>query len=84
MRAVLFAALGALVGCGADTYDTYTCHGCGVVLDHDSVYAGDADGDGYAGDEDCDDANAEVNPSAAEACDGIDNDCDAEIDEAGC
>jgi len=30
--------------------------------------------------EDCDDANAALNPNAAEECDGIDNDCDGDID----
>lgn len=30
---------------------------------------------------DCDDARANVNPDAQEQCDGIDNDCDASIDE---
>ena len=32
---------------------------------------------------DCDDTNAAVRPNATEICDGIDNDCDATIDE-GC
>ena len=37
----------------------------------------DADGDGVACDTDCDDADATVYPGAAEACDGVDRDCDA-------
>jgi len=30
---------------------------------------------------DCDEGDAEVNPAADEACDGVDNDCDEDIDE---
>ena len=41
----------------------------------------DADGDGYGTDVDCDDGDAAVNPGAEEVCDGVDNDCDSEIDE---
>jgi len=41
----------------------------------------DADGDGYGGDSDCDDASAAVHPGADERCDGLDNDCDGVIDE---
>ena len=46
----------------------------------DSV-CGDADGDGYDCTEDCDDSDAGVNPGQSEDCDGVDNDCDGEIDE---
>ncbi|MCB9693638.1 MAG: hypothetical protein H6736_17635 [Alphaproteobacteria bacterium] len=41
----------------------------------------DADGDGHFAGEDCDDANAAINPGAVERCNGIDDDCDGDIDE---
>ena len=41
----------------------------------------DSDGDGVSEEEDCDDNNASVFPSASEICDGIDNDCDGLFDE---
>ena len=50
----------------------------------------DEDGDGFGrptstfcagGGEDCDDADADVHPGLAEACDGKDNDCDRLVDE---
>ena len=40
----------------------------------------DADADGYAATEDCDDAASDVNPGATERCDGVDNDCDGQVD----
>ena len=40
----------------------------------------DADGDGFAAAEDCDDSNAAVHPGAPEICDGLDNDCNGETD----
>ena len=42
----------------------------------------DNDGDGYSEDGgDCDDSDSEINPSAGEVCDNIDNNCNSEIDE---
>ena len=41
----------------------------------------DADGDGVAAEDDCDDENSSIRPGAVERCDGIDNNCNGEIDE---
>ncbi|MBN2798427.1 MAG: hypothetical protein JXX28_04705 [Deltaproteobacteria bacterium] len=53
----------------------YNCDG--------SVGYVDGDGDGFPACQDCDDALAAVSPAALEACDGVDNDCDGAVDEAG-
>ena len=39
------------------------------------------DRDGFDNTVDCDDYDANVNPGSTEFCDGIDNNCDGEIDE---
>ena len=41
----------------------------------------DADGDSYPADVDCNDADAAINPGAAEVCDEQDNNCNGTIDE---
>ena len=51
----------------------YNCDG--------SVGYEDTDGDGFAACEECDDADAAVNPDATEVCDDVDNNCDTEVDE---
>lgn len=45
----------------------------------DGVADRDRDGDPYI--TDCDDANAAIYTGAPETCDGVDNDCDASVDE---
>ena len=45
------------------------------------VVIADADGDGFSVPEDCDDLDAERSPASPERCDGLDNDCDGEVDE---
>jgi hypothetical protein len=45
--------------------------------------ATDVDGDGYSvAQDDCDDNNPNINPGEAEVCDGVDNNCDGNIDES--
>lgn len=35
----------------------------------------------FRGQYDCDDGNASIKPGATEVCDGVDNDCDGDVDE---
>lgn len=41
----------------------------------------DVDGDGFVAEQDCDDTRLDIHPDAAEICDELDNNCNAEIDE---
>ena len=41
----------------------------------------DADGDGWVASEDCDDDDDSIHPEAEERCNGLDEDCDDQIDE---
>jgi hypothetical protein len=52
-----------------------------VLLPRDVLRVLDADGDGVSAAFDCDDGNAQVFPGQTEACNGIDDDCDGQIDE---
>ena len=75
MRALALVALSCL---------TLACRTGGKAAGGEGLTEGDAavdaDGDGFTADEDCDDARADVFPEADERCDGVDNDCDGEID----
>ena len=56
----------------ADPND-YNCDG--------SVAYEDADADGWAACEECNDADAAVNPDATEVCNAVDDDCDGDVDD---
>lgn len=88
---------GIVLGCGEDTAvpdsDTHTGDSdtdtdtSGETGDSDT-HTGDtdtgpvdADADGYDSDVDCNDSDAAVHPDAAESCNGIDDNCEAGIDE---
>jgi hypothetical protein len=57
--------------------------GCPAVGPDAVALLSDQDGDGFeargVGGSDCDDLDPAVNPAAAEVCDGLDNDCDGQL-----
>jgi hypothetical protein len=70
MRTALLSSLALLTGCfGPKPFDT----GDAAPVD--------ADGDGWPAGEDCDDDDATVHPGAVEVCNGVDEDCNDEIDD---
>lgn len=66
-------------------FETASCQAC-VQANCQQAYLNctglvDADGDGSYSNVDCDDGDNNVFPGATEVCDGLDNDCDGQVDE---
>ena len=72
-RLLLPACLAVLAACGDKDDPEDTGEPEAEVIDDDA--------DGFASADDCDDHDSDVNPGATEVCNGIDDDCDGEIDE---
>ena len=77
MRRIVLPLLIVLGACRTQPKDDDTL---GIVEDTGAL-SGDTDGDGLTGADDCDELDASVHVGAEELCDGVDNDCDGEIDE---
>ena len=70
----------AMLGLGAAAFVMAACYGGGPMMIPEKIVDNDNDGfiDYY---EDCDDNNPDVNPAAEEICDGVDNNCNFDVDE---
>ncbi len=74
------ALLGLTVGC--EPTSSGKVDGLSEGVGNDGAgFEVDDDGDGYFASEDCNDLDASVGPHAVEICDGIDNNCDGQVDE---
>ena len=83
-RLILAIALAGLLSCLTEPrkpYDTGGTDTGNTETGDTDPFRNDADKDGYAAEEDCDDNNPDIHPDADEICNGLDDDCDALIDD---
>jgi hypothetical protein len=66
---------------GGGATSTTTATGAGGSGKGGSGSGVDADKDGYDSSVDCDDSNPDVHPGAKEVCNGLDDNCNTELDE---
>jgi len=64
------------IGCDSGTTDSEP-----VDTGEPAAQEPDRDQDGHRADVDCDDENPDVHPEAVDFCNGVDDDCDGEVDE---
>lgn len=79
-----YVSLGGDCEDGDIAYNPGASEDCADATDYNcdgSVAYADADADGFAACDDCDDSDALVNASGVEVCDGVDDDCDGAVDE---
>ena len=74
-RAALLVSLVLFAACRTPGKDAPAALADGVDA------AEDSDRDGFFAEDDCNDQDAQINTGAVEVCDGVDNDCDGQIDE---
>jgi hypothetical protein len=71
----------ALTVFGCRNKDQVNYDSGGLIGPDSQVLDPDLDGDGVPASEDCDDGDTSSFPGAPELCDGVDNDCDGDIDD---
>ncbi len=83
-----FLAVALVIGCSGSEGDEGETGDTAPPPAGDTETAGDTavedvdeDGDGFLASVDCNDEDPAVNPDALEICDGVDNDCDEQVDD---